>query len=89
MAGHGVRLTGRLTRLDTGEPQAGRTVVVQWRPIGGDRWRTLTTRLTDATGTIALTVRPGRSATYRLHAAEVRGTLGAATSPARTVLLRR
>ena len=89
VAGHGVRLTGRLTRLDTGEPQSGRTVVVQWRPIGGDHWRTLTTRLTDATGTIALTVRPGRSATYRLHAAEVRGTLGAGTSPARTVLLRR
>lgn len=86
-AGHGVRLSGRLTRLDTAAPQAGRSVVVQWRPVGAQRWRTLTARATDATGTVALWVHPSRSGAYRLHAAELRGTLGAGTSPARTVRL--
>ncbi len=88
VAGHGIRLSGRLTRLDTGDPQVGRAVTVQWKPTGGTRWHTLTTRVTDSAGTIGLRVHPVRGTVYRLHVAEQRGTLGAGTSPTRTVWLR-
>ncbi|HEX6237110.1 MAG TPA: hypothetical protein VFZ68_07940, partial [Acidimicrobiales bacterium] len=74
--GRAVRVTGVLRRADNGAPQAGRTVRIQWRRLGTNRWTTLATRTTNDDGRVAARFKPRRTGFYRLRSPEVRGTLG-------------
>lgn len=86
--GRRVRLTGRLTRRDTGAPQTGFTVYLQWRRPASTHWKKVATRTTDADGVVRLRQRPTADGYYRLRSPQVLGTLGAGTSTEERVDLR-
>lgn len=87
--GEAVVVRGRLTRLDNGAPQAGRTVRVQWQRVGTTRWRTVATRTTNRYGRVRARMTPRYSGDYRLLSPEVRGTLGRGLSAPAWVAVRR
>lgn len=87
--GETVLVRGRLTRLDNGAPEAGRTVRVQWRRVGAQRWSTVSTRTTNRYGRIRARMAPARSGDYRLVSPAVTGELGKGLSRPRWVAVRR
>lgn len=83
--GDAVRVSGRLVRVDTGAPQAGRQVTLQWRPSGTHRWRSIETHTTSVLGRVTYRAQPSRTGQYRLRFPGIRGTIGSSVSPRRAV----
>ena len=87
--GRDVELTARLTRRDTGTPEAGRTVRLQWRKAGSRRWDTVRSGVTGRDGAVRFRARPTADGYYRLRSAQVLGEIGPGSSGGKWVGLRR
>lgn len=83
--GDAVRVSGRLIRVDTGTPQAGAQVTLQWRPSGARQWRSIETHTTSGLGRVTYRTRPTGTGQYRLRFPGIRGTIGSSISPMRAV----
>jgi hypothetical protein len=82
-SGHQITTSARLTRADSGQVLAGRSITLQFQAAATTTWTTVATISTSATGTASQAVTPPSNGSYRWTYAGENGYTAATTPAAR------